>query len=114
MIKFQIRLKSVLLSMCFPIFPVSFKVILYFLLSVSSYSSQWWTIGSAGGPAGTTGLTSASWWNHGDTTKAWQQNLASVQSLAEVNVRKPRIATEHKPKQAVSGKTMPGFCSPFC
>uniref|UniRef100_A0A7S0QFC8 Uncharacterized protein n=1 Tax=Cryptomonas curvata TaxID=233186 RepID=A0A7S0QFC8_9CRYP len=75
---------------------------------------QWWTIGSAGGPAGTTGLTSASWWNHGDTTKAWQQNLASVQSLAEVNVRKPRIATEHKPKQAVSGKTMPGFCSPFC
>ncbi len=27
-----------------------------------SYFSQWWTIGSAGGPAGTTGLTSASWY----------------------------------------------------
>ncbi len=25
--------------------------------------SQWWTIGSAGGPAGTTGLTSASWYS---------------------------------------------------
>ena len=95
-------------------------------------------MGSAGGPAGTTGLTSASWygkyqlelqyafdcrmrvelfvcrWNHGDTTKVWQQNLAAVQSLAEVEVRKPKVSSGGHQQQHAVGKKMPAYCAPFC
>jgi len=37
-------------------------------------SGQWWSIGSAGGPAGTTG-TALSWWSHGNNTHDWQAQL---------------------------------------
>mmetsp|Transcript_1320 Transcript_1320/g.2200 ORF Transcript_1320/g.2200 Transcript_1320/m.2200 type:complete len:95 (-) Transcript_1320:81-365(-) len=49
---------------------------------------QWWTVGSAGGPAGTTSHSSLSWWNHGNTTNDWQSQLAAAAKWSDKGVSK--------------------------
>merc|ERR1712216_753197 len=53
--------------------------------SLKMENGDWWTVGSSGGPAGTSG-TALSWWNHGNNTHDWQAQLSAPHKIGGVQI----------------------------